>query len=195
MAFYILPGLIVLFIVLAVFIYNQLITNQNRFKNAYSQIDVQLKRRYDLVPNLVEVAKKYIQHERETLQAVIQARNTAVSASSQAAGSPGDPEAMRKLSSAEGVLTGALGRLFAISENYPDLKANQTMMQLHEELTSTENRVAFARQAYNDAIMSYNISLMKFPNNIVGGMFNFKGAEQLQSTESAEERKAPKVTF
>jgi len=195
MAFYILPGLIILCVVLAVFIYNQLITNQNRYKNTFSQIDVQLKRRYDLVPNLVEVAKKYLVHERETLEAVIKARNMAVSASNQAAGSPGEPDAMRKLSSAEGMLSGALGRLFALSENYPDLKANQNMMQLHEELTSTENRIAFARQAYNDAIMSYNISLGKFPNNMVGGVFNFKEAEQLQSTESAEERKAPKVTF
>jgi len=175
--------------------YNSLVTNRNRFKNAFAQIDVQLKRRYDLIPNLVEVVKKYMAHERETLEAVIAARNSAVSASNQAAGDPGDPNAMNALASAEGVLTGALGKLFALSESYPDLKANQNMSQLQEELTSTENKVAFARQAFNDAVMEYNISREKFPSNLVAGMFNFKEAQLLEATESAEERMAPKIEF
>lgn len=175
--------------------YNNLVTLRNRFKNAFAQIDVQLKRRYDLIPNLVEVVKKYMQHERETLEAVINARNSAVSANNQAAGNPGDPGAMKNLSAAEGMLTGALGRLFALSESYPDLKANQNMAQLQEELSSTENRVAFARQAFNDAVMSYNIGREKFPANLIAGMFNFTEAQLLESTESPEEKKAPKVTF
>lgn len=175
--------------------YNNLVTLRNRFKNAFAQIDVQLKRRYDLIPNLVEVVKKYMQHERETLEAVIAARNSAVSANNQASANPGDPGAMKSLSAAEGMLSGALGRLFALSENYPDLKANQNMAQLQEELTSTENRVAFARQAFNDAVMSYNIGREKFPANIIAGMFNFTEAQLLESTETPEEKKAPKVTF
>jgi len=190
--------ILVLFIalVLAVIaIYNGLVTHRNRYKNAFSQIDVQLKRRYDLIPNLVEVVKGYIKHERETLEAVIQARNSAVNASQQASGNPGDPGAMKNLASAEGMLSGALGRLFALSENYPDLKANQNMAQLQEELSSTENRIAFARQAFNDAVMAYNIAREKFPNTVIAGMFNFKEAQLLESTESAEERKAPKVSF
>jgi len=188
-------GIIIACIVAIAIIYNSLVTQKNRFKNAFAQIDVQLKRRYDLIPNLVEVVKKYMQHERETLEAVIAARNSAVSASNRASENPGDPGAMQNLSASEGMLSGALGRLFALSENYPDLKANQNMAQLQEELSSTENRIAFARQAFNDAVMSYNISRERFPNNLVANMFNFTPAEQLESTESAEERKAPKVTF
>ncbi len=188
-------GIIIACIVAIAVIYNSLVTRKNRFKNAFAQIDVQLKRRYDLIPNLVEVVKKYMQHERETLEAVIAARNSAVSASNRASENPGDPGAMQNLSASEGMLSGALGRLFALSENYPDLKANQNMAQLQEELSSTENRIAFARQAFNDAVMAYNISREKFPANLVAGMFNFTPAELLESTESAEERKAPKVTF
>ena len=188
--------IIIIAIVLAVIaIYNGLVTQRNRYKNAFSQIDVQLKRRYDLIPNLVEVVKGYMKHERETLEAVIQARNSAVSASQQASGNPGDPGAMKNLASAEGLLSGALGRLFALSENYPDLKANQNMAQLQEELSTTENRVAFARQAFNDAVMAYNIAREKFPNTIIAGMFNFTAAQLLESTETPEERKAPKVSF
>ena len=182
-------------ILMTAMIYNSLVTNRNRYKNAFSQIDVQLKRRYDLIPNLVEVVKKYIAHESQTLEAVIKARNSAVSAVNQASDNPGDPAAMKTLASAEGVLSGALGRLFAVSESYPDLKANENMAQLQEELSSTENRIAFARQAFNDAVMAYNIAREKFPNNLVGGMFNFKQAQLLEATESTEERKAPKVTF
>ena len=187
---------IIIAIVLAVIaIYNGLVTNRNRYKNAFSQIDVQLKRRYDLIPNLVEVVKGYIKHERETLEAVIQARNSAVNANKQASGNPGDPNAMKNLSSAEGMLSGALGRLFALSESYPDLKANQNMAQLQEELSSTENRISFARQAFNDAVMAYNIAREKFPNSVIAGMFNFTEAQLLESTETPEERKAPKVSF
>lgn len=188
-------GIIIACVVAIAIIYNSLVTRKNRFKNAFAQIDVQLKRRYDLIPNLVEVVKKYMQHERETLEAVITARNSAVSASNRASENPGDPGAMQNLSASEGMLSGALGRLFALSENYPDLKANQNMAQLQEELSSTENRIAFARQAFNDAVMAYNISREKFPANLVANMFNFTPAELLESTESAEERKAPKVTF
>jgi LemA protein len=195
MAFLVILGIIVIFVVAMVAMYNQLVTNRNRYKNAFSQIDVQLKRRYDLIPNLVEVVKKYMQYEKDTLEAVVKARNSAVTASQQASGSPGEPEPMKNLASAEAALSGALGRLFALSENYPDLKANQNMIQLQEELASTENRIAFSRQAFNDAVMAYNISREKFPANIIAGMFNFKEAELLQSTESAEERKAPKVCF
>jgi len=187
--------LIVVCIFIIIGIYNNLVTNRNRFKNAFAQIDVQLKRRYDLIPNLVEVVKKYMQHERETLEAVIQARNTALSASNQASNNPGEPGAMTSLASAEGMLTGALGKLFALSESYPDLKANQNMAQLQEELSSTENRIAFARQAFNDAVMAFNIMREKFPNNIIAGMFNFSEAQLLEATETPEERKAPKVTF
>ena len=188
-------SIIIAFVAAAVIIYNNLVTIRNRYKNAFAQIDVQLKRRHDLIPNLVETVKGYIKHERETLEAVIQARNTAVNATKQAAGNPGDPSAMKGLASAESMLSGALGRLFALSEAYPDLKANQNMAQLQEELSSTENRIAFARQAFNDAVMSYNIAREKFPNNIVANMFNFQEAQLLESTESPEERKAPKVSF
>jgi LemA protein len=188
-------GIVIVFVAAVVIIYNNLVTFRNRYKNAFSQIDVQLKRRHDLIPNLVETVKGYIKHERETLEAVIQARNTAVTATKQAAGNPGDPSAMKGLASAESMLSGALGRLFALSEAYPDLKANQNMAQLQEELASTENRIAFARQSFNDAVMSYNIAREKFPNNIIANTFNFQEAQLLESTESPEERKAPKVSF
>ncbi len=188
-------GIIIGCIFAVAMIYNGLVTNKNRFKNAFAQIDVQLKRRYDLIPNLVEVVKKYMEHEKGTLEAVIQARNSAITASNQAAGNPGDPGAMQSLASAEGMLTGALGKLFALSESYPDLKANQNMAQLQEELSSTENRIAFSRQAFNDAVMAYNIAREKFPANLIAGMFNFTEAQLLESTEAPEERKAPKVTF
>jgi LemA protein len=185
-------GIIIFYIVS---LYNGLVAKRNNYKNAFSQIDVQLKRRYDLIPNLVETVKGYIKHERETLEAVIAARNTALAASKQAATNPGDPQLMQALSGAEGMLTGALGRLFAVAENYPDLKANQNVMQLQEELTSTENRISFARQAYNDAVTTFNTDCEKFPTTIIAGMFNFTQAELLASTETPEERKAPKVSF
>jgi LemA protein len=195
MALWIVLGVIVLLIIIVIGIYNGLVTRRNQYKNAYAQIDVQLKRRYDLIPNLVETAKGYIKHERETLEAVVKARNQAVTAAQAAAAKPGDPAAMGGLSQAEGMLTGALGRLMVVVEQYPDLKANQNMMQLMEELTSTENRVAFSRQAFNDAVMSYNISREKFPSSIIAGMFGFSEAKLLESTESEQERKAPKVQF
>ena len=174
--------------------YNGLVALRNRFKNAFAQIDVQLKRRYDLIPNLVETAKGYIKHERETLEAVTQARNLAQTAGGRAAANPGDPQAMKDLSGAEAGLTGALGRLLAVAEAYPDLKANQNMMQLTEELTSTENKVAFARQAYNDSVMSYNTQREVFPTNIIAGMFQFQAAELFQ-IDNPEEKQAPKVSF
>jgi LemA protein len=194
-------GLIVFFALIAAVafwgmaIYNRLVAQRNEFKNAFAQIDVQLKRRYDLIPNLVETAKKYIAHERETLEAVVKARNSAVSANTAAAGDPANPAAMRQLAAAEGGLSGALGRLFAVAEAYPDLKANQNMMQLTEELTSTENRIAFARQAFNDAVMTYNNAVQQFPSNFIAGAFSFQAAELLKATESDEERKAVKVQF
>jgi len=174
--------------------YNRLVSLRNRFKNAYAQIDVQLKRRYDLIPNLVETAKGYIKHERGTLEAVIAARNAASSANTRAAQNPGDASAMKDLSGAETALTGTLGRLFALSEAYPDLKANTTMMQLMEELTSTENKVAFARQAYNDAVMGYNTQRESFPTNMIAGTFNFAAAESFV-IDKPEEKEAPKVSF
>jgi len=176
-------------------IYNGLVTLRNRFKNAYAQIDVQLKRRYDLIPNLVEAAKGYLTHERQTLEAVVAARGAAVSAAGRAAAAPGDPAAMAGLAQAEGVLGGALGRLLAVFEAYPDLKANQNVLQVQEELTSTENKVAFARQGYNDAVMAYNTKRESFPDNLVAGPFGFKEAMLLEATESKEERQAPKVKF
>lgn len=178
----------------AVGIYNGLVTARNAFKNAFAQIDVQLTRRHDLIPNLVEVAKGYMGHERETLEAVIAARSGAVSAQKSAAANPGDPNAIAQLGGAENMLTQTLGRLFALSEAYPDLKANQTMMQLSEELTSTENKVAFARQAFNDSVMAYNNRREVFPSNIVAGMFNFSAAALLE-IESPDMRQAPKVQF
>ena len=179
----------------AVTIYNGLVALRNRYKNSYAQIDVQLKRRYDLIPNLVETAKGYIKHERQTLEAVIAARNTAKSANQLAAANPADAQSMKQMVAAEAGLSGALGRLFALSEAYPDLKANQTMMQLSEELTSTENKIGFARQAYNDAVMSYNTAIESFPDNFVAGFGGFKEATLLESAESAEERKSVKVSF
>ena len=175
-------------------VYNSLITLRNRFKNAFAQIDVQLKRRYDLIPNLVEVAKGYLKHERETLERVIQARNQAMNASQQAAKDPGNPDALKGLMGAESILGGALGRLMVVVEQYPDLKANKNMMQLTEELTSTENKIAFARQAYNDAVMIYNTRREVFPDQIVASMFHFRVAELFEIADE-EEREAPKVTF
>jgi LemA protein len=174
--------------------YNRLVALRNRFKNAYAQIDVQLKRRYDLIPNLVETAKGYIKHERGTLEAVVAARNAASAANTLAAQNPGDATAMKALSGAETALTGTLGRLFAVAEAYPDLKANTTMMTLMEELTSTENKVAFARQAYNDSVMAYNTLRETFPTNMIAGPFNF-GPAELFVIEKAEEKEAPKVSF
>jgi LemA protein len=188
-------GLIAALVIWAITIYNGLVALRNRFKNAFSQIDVQLKRRYDLIPNLVETAKGYLKHERETLEAVIKARNQAVTAAQTAAASPGNPAAMQGLGQAEGALSNVLGRLFMLTEAYPDLKANQNMLAIQEELTSTENKVAFARQAFNDAVMEYNTRRESFPDNIFAGMFRFDPAELLNATESAEERKAPKVSF
>ena len=188
-------AVVVAAVMFVVAIYNRLVALRNRFKNAYAQIDVQLKRRYDLIPNLVEAAKGYIAHERGTLEAVIAARGAAVSAAQRAAGAPGEPGAMQGLSQAEGVLGGALGRLLAVFEAYPDLKANQNVLAVQEELSSTENKVAFARQAYNDAVMEYNTRRESFPENTMAGMFGFGTAELLQATESAAERQAPKVSF
>lgn len=179
---------------LVVGIYNGLVTARNVYKNAFAQIDVQLNRRYDLIPNLVETAKAYMAHERETLEAVIQARAAAVSGLKAASANPGDANAMAQLANADQGLTGALSRLMVVSEAYPDLKANQNMMQLSEELTSTENRVAFARQAYNDSVMGYNNKREVFPSNIFAGMFNFVAASLLEITEPAK-REAPKVSF
>jgi LemA protein len=188
-------AIIVVLVAWVVAIYNGLVSLRNRFKNAFAQIDVQLKRRYDLIPNLVETAKGYMKHERDTLEAVIQARNAALTAAQAAGANPGNPAAMAQLGQAEGALAGVLGRLFALAEAYPDLKANQNMLALQEELTSTENKVAFARQAFNDAVMEYNIRRESFPANVLAGMFGFGVAELMQATESAEERKAPQVKF
>ena len=189
--------LLVLIVIAALWgvgIYNGLVTARNAFKNAFAQIDVQLTRRYDLIPNLVEVAKGYMAHERETLEAVVQARAAAVTGLAAAKANPGDAAAMNQLASAEQGLGGALGRLMVISEQYPDLKANQNMMQLTEELTSTENRVAFARQAYNDSVMAYNNKREVFPSSLIAGIFNFVAATLLEITEPAK-REAPKVSF
>ncbi|MFD6755086.1 MULTISPECIES: LemA family protein [Micromonospora] len=175
-------------------IYNGLVRARNTYRNAFAQIDVQLVRRHDLIPNLVETAKGYLKHERETLEAVIKARNAAVNAQATAAAAPGDPAAMQQLSGAENALTATLGRLFALSEAYPDLKANQNMMQLSEELTSTENRVAFARQAYNDAVMTYNNKREVFPSSLIAGMFSF-GPAALFEPDDPQQRQAPQVSF
>lgn len=187
-------GLVVIAAFWAVGIYNGLITSRNAYKNAFAQIDVQLTRRYDLIPNLVEVAKTYMAHERETLEAVTRARAAAVTGLAAAKAAPGDAAAMQSLAAADQGLTGALGRLMVVSEQYPDLKANQNMMQLSEELSSTENRVAFARQAFNDSVMAYNNRREVFPSSIVAGMFQFAPAALLEITEPAK-REAPKVSF
>ncbi|WMW81101.1 LemA family protein [Undibacterium cyanobacteriorum] len=179
----------------AISVYNSMVAGRNRFKNSYAQIDVQLKRRYDLIPNLVEVAKGYMKHERETLEAVIQARNQAVTANSQVSADPSDGAAVQALARSEGALASSLGKMFALSEAYPDLKANENMLQLTEELTSTENKISFSRQAYNDSVMQYNTMIEQFPGNIFAGMFGFKQGELLQATEAPEERKAIKVSF
>jgi LemA protein len=192
-------GWIILIIIIgavlfAITIYNRLVAGRNRYKNAFAQIDVQLTRRHDLIPNLVETAKGYIKQDRETLEAVINARNVAISGLKAAAADPTDPEAIRRLSEAEQGLSGALGRLFALSEAYPDLKANENMMQLSEQLTTTENKVAFARQAYNDSVMDYNTLRESFPNNFVAGWFAFKPAELLEIEDEAK-REVPQVSF
>ncbi|HEY5552284.1 MAG TPA: LemA family protein [Opitutaceae bacterium] len=199
MSILLITGIVVVAIVAFLFLffvgtYNRLVALRNRFKNAFAQIDVQLKRRYDLIPNLVEVAKGYLKHERETLEAVIKARNIALGAAQTAAANPADAGAMKNLLGAESGLGGAMSRLMVVVEQYPDLKANQNMMQLTEELTSTENKISFARQAYNDAVMAYNTSRETFPQNIVAGMFNFAEA-QLFQVEDAAERVAPQVKF
>jgi LemA protein len=190
----VLAALAVLTVLFIVGLYNKLVGLRNRFKNAYAQIDVQLKRRYDLIPNLVETAKGYLSHERSTLEAVIAARNSAASANTGAAANPGDPALMKQLASAEGALTGTLGRLFALSEAYPDLKANTTMLSLMEELTSTENKVSFSRQAYNDSVMAYNTQREVFPSNIIAGSFQFSAAE-LFSIEKPEQREPTLLSF
>jgi LemA protein len=195
MGLWIFIAIIVVIAIWLISLYNGLVARRNRFKNAFAQIDVQLKRRYDLIPNLVETAKGYLAHERQTLEGVVAARNTAIGARDRAASNPADAAAMRDLSTAETGLTGALGRLFALAEAYPDLKANQTMMQLSEELTSTENKIAFARQAYNDEVMGYNTSIETFPANLMASTFGFSPATLLQATEAPEERKAVKVSF
>jgi LemA protein len=186
--------IVLLLVGVVIFVYNKMVSYKNRYKNAFAQIDVQLKRRYDLIPNLVETAKGYLQHERETLEAVIAARNQAAAAAGRAAAEPGQAGAMQNLSGAENMLTQALGRLFAVVENYPDLKADQNMRQLSEELTATENRVAFARQAYNDMVTSYNIYVQSFPAVVFANMFNFEEA-QLLEIQGEEHKEAPKVSF
>jgi len=186
--------LVVLLVFALVGIYNKLVVLRNRYKNAFAQIDVQLKRRYDLIPNLVEVAKGYLKHERETLEAVIQARNLAANAGEQAAQNPGDPGAMKSLGQAEGALGGALGRLFAVFENYPDLKAHQNLLDVQEELKTTENKIAFARQAFNDAVMRYNTAREVFPAVMLAGTFGFQEAD-LFEIEEEDQRDAPKISF
>ena len=187
--------LIVALAVMVMGIFNKLITYRNRYKNAFAQIEVQLKRRYDLIPNLVETAKGYMKHERETLEAVISARNQAVGGLQKAAQDPGNAEAIRGLAGAEGMLTGAMGRLFALAESYPDLKANQNMMQLSEELTSTENKVAFARQAFNDGVTTYNTYRQTFPTVMFAGMFGHSQDAALLEFESEQIQDVPKISF
>ena len=195
-------GLVIFLVILAVLVlffigtYNRLITARNAFKNAFAQIDVQLTRRYDLIPNLVETAKRYMQHERETLENVIRARNSAFEGLKAAAADPGNAAAVQRLSGADTQLAGALGRLFAVAEAYPDLKANQNMLQLSEEITSTENKVAFSRQAYNDAVTAYNTYKQTFPPVLIAGVVGHsQNAELLQFEDSAKIAEAPKVSF
>lgn len=192
--FLIFLGLIVVLAVFGIGIYNRLINSRNRVKNAFAQIDVQLTRRYDLIPNLVESVKGYMKHERETLKAVINARNAAASGLTAAKADPANADAIKQLAAAEATLGGALGRLFALAEAYPDLKANENMLRFQEELASTENKVAFARQAFNDAVLTYNNTRENFPNNIVAGMFRFEPASFLD-IESEEKRTVPEVSF
>ena len=192
--FLIFIAVIVIVAFLVITMYNRLVRLRNRHKNAFAQIEVQLTRRHDLIPNLVDTAKGYLKHERETLEAVIQARNQAVGAVQQAAAAPGDAGLMAGLAGAEGLLSGALGRLFALVESYPDLKANQNMMQLSEELASTENKVAFSRQAFNDAVMTYNTYRESFPQVLVAGPFGFAPASLLEFEDKAH-HEAPKVSF
>jgi len=192
----VLGGLFLLFLMYGVGIYNRLVTLKNRFQNAFAQIEVQLKRRYDLIPNLVETAKGYMSHERETLEAVIAARNAAMAGLKAAAAAPGGADAMKNLAGAEGALSGALGRLSVVVEQYPDLKANQNMMQLSEELTSTENKVSFSRQAFNDAVTGYNTYKQTFPPVLIAGMFGHgQDASLLEFADSAQIQEAPKVAF
>ncbi|MGX5174937.1 LemA family protein [Aliikangiella sp. IMCC44653] len=194
MEFWITVILLVLAALYLISLFNRLISQRNRFKNAFAQIDVQLTRRYELIPNLVETAKTYMSHEKETLQAVINARNSAQQATKNAANNPSNPDNIQQLAAAEEMLTGTLGRFFALSENYPDLKANQTMSSLMEELTSTENKVAFARQAFNDSVMQYNTLREQFPSNLVANLFNFQAAKLLEMPDPAA-RQAVKVNF
>lgn len=194
MLLWIILAVVIVLVVIVVSIYNKLVVMRNRYKNAFAQIDVQLKRRYDLIPNMVDTAKGYMSHERETLEAVIQARNQAASAGQAAAQTPGDPSAMQQLMGAEATLGGALGRLMVTVERYPDLKANETMLQLMEELTSTENKISFSRQAFNDAVTTYNNARETFPSVVLAGMFSFNPAE-LFEIQSPAEREAPKVEF
>ena len=197
MPFLIFLGVVIVVALFVIGIYNSLVKLRQRFRNAFAQIDVQLKRRYDLIPNLVETAKGYMAHERDTLEAVISARSGAVSAQSAATATPGDPSLMKKLAGAEKALGGALGRLFAVSERYPDLKANQNMMQLSSELKETEDKLAYARQSYNDAVMDYNTGIELFPNNLIANSFAFLPAElwELDEEEIEAAQKAPEVKF
>jgi len=192
--FLIFLGIIVLLVVFVIGLYNRLVNDKNRVKNAFSQIDVQLTRRHDLIPNLIEAVKGYMNHERGTLEAVINARNIAVSGLNAAKADPTNAAAIKELGSAEAGLGAALGRLFALAEAYPDLKANENMMHFQEELASTENKVAFSRQAFNDSVMAYNVSRESFPSNIIAGMFNFDAASHLE-IEGPEKREVPEVSF
>jgi LemA protein len=194
MAFFVVLVIIIAFAAWVIGLYNGLVTSRNGFKNAFAQIDVQLTRRNDLIPNLVETAKGYLKHERETLEAVISARNSAVAGLKAVASDPGNAGAIAQLAGAEQGLSGAMGRLFAVMESYPDLKASANMMQVSEELTSTENRIAFARQAFNDAVLHYNNSREVFPGSLVAGWFNFQPAKMLELPEAVK-REAPKVSF
>ena len=193
-SFLIFLGIIAIIVFWAIGIYNRLVNERNRVRNAFAQIDVQLTRRHDLIPNLVEAVKGYMKHERETLEAVIKARNAASAALDAAKADPASAMAIKELGASEGALGAMLGRLFALSEAYPDLKANQNMMQFQEELASTENKIAFSRQAFNDSVMGYNNSVQNFPNNVIAGFFNFEAAEFLEIDEP-EKREAPEVSF
>ncbi len=194
MGFFILLGIVAAILVWGIAMYNNLVNLRNRVRNAFSQISVQLTRRHDLIPNLVEAVKGYMKHERETLEAVVEARNAAVNGLQAAAADPSNGQAIKALAGAEAALSGVLGRLFALAEAYPDLKANQNMMQLQEELATTENKVAFSRQAFNDAVLGYNNACQNFPNNLIANSFDFQHAEFLE-IESDEKREVPQVSF